>query len=82
MRDYHEWFGWRTTRALYSVGGMAFFTGIFLLVFAPLWGAAWLMLAGLGLAALSTRGPWDGEASGRNRSVLGFHARSGKEVSR
>jgi hypothetical protein len=44
--------------------------------------AGWLLLAGLGLVALSTRGPWDSEASGRNRSVLGFHARPGKEVPR
>jgi hypothetical protein len=36
----------------------------------------WLwIVTGLALLALSTRGPWDSEASGRNRSVLGFRAR-------
>jgi hypothetical protein len=82
MRDHHELFGWRITRALFAVGGLAFFAGILLLVLAASSNAGWLMLAGLGLVALSTRGPWDSEASGRNRSVLGFHARPGKEVPR
>ena len=81
MREHHELFGWRVTRALFAVGGMTFFLGMFLLV-AAWWNAAWLLLAGLGVVAISTRGPWDSEASGRNRSVLGFHARLGKEVPR
>jgi hypothetical protein len=82
MRDHHELFDWRVTRALFATGGMAFFAGIVLLVRAASWNAAWLIIAGLGIVALSTRGPWDSEASGRNRSVLGFHARPGKEVPR
>lgn len=80
MRDHHVPFGWRVTRALFAVGAMAFVAGVLMLVFAAAPSAVWLILAGLGLVALSTRGPWDSEASGRNRSVLGFHARPGKEV--
>ena len=36
-----------------------------------------VLLLGLGLLALATRGPWDSETSGRNRSVFGFRVRKG-----
>ena len=38
-----------------------------------------LIIVGIALVAVSTRGPWDSDASGRNRSVLGFHARPEKK---
>lgn len=49
--------------------------GILRLVTAGSWVYILFVLLGLALVALSTRGPWDSEASGRNRSVVGFRVR-------
>jgi hypothetical protein len=69
-------FGWKVTRALFSVGTMAVLTGAFRIALDQSQVFPWVLAAvGLGLVALSTRGPWDSETSGRNRSVLGFRAR-------
>ena len=69
-------FGWKVTRVLFSVGTMSILTGIFRIVLDQSQVFPWVLAAvGLGLVALSTRGPWDSETSGRNRSVLGFRAR-------
>jgi uncharacterized membrane protein YfcA len=69
-------FGWEVTRVLFSIGTMAVLTGIFRIVLDQSQVFPWALTAvGSGLVALSTRGPWDSETSGRNRSVLGFRAR-------
>ncbi len=69
-------FGWQVTRVLFSVGTMSILTGIFRIALDQSQVFPWFLAAvGLGLVALSTRGPWDSETSGRNRSVLGFRAR-------
>ena len=68
-------FSWKGTRALFAVGSFAVMTGIIQLVLTTSWAYVWLLLVGLALVALSTRGPWDSEESGRNRTVLGFRAR-------
>ena len=81
MRRNHGLFDWRVTRALFAVGNFAVMTGILLLVLTFSWNYAWLALAGLALVAVSTRGPWDSEGSGRNRSVLGFRARPKQDAS-
>ena len=75
MRRNHGLLNWRVTRALFAVGSFEVVTGILLLVLTSSWNYAWLALAGLALIAVSARGPWDSEESGRNRSVLGFRAR-------
>ena len=75
MRPNHGLFSWKVTRALFAVGGFIVMTGIIRLVLTASWTYVWLVLVGLALVALSTRGPWDSEASGRNRSVLGFRVR-------
>ncbi len=49
--------------------------GILRLVTAGSWVYILFVLLGLALVALSTRGPWDSEASGRNRSAVGFRVR-------
>lgn len=70
-------FGWKVTRVLFSVGTMSILTGGFRIATDPAQVFPWVLVAvGLGLVALSTRGPWDCETSGRNRSVLGFKARA------
>lgn len=71
-------FGWEITRVLFSVGTMAILTGILRIVLDQSQAFPWALtaVAGIGLVALSTRGPWDSETSGRNRSVLGFRARA------
>ena len=76
MQGNRKIFSWRVARLLF-MGGVAAITFPFarLIVGVPnphLWV---LVLIGIALVALSTRGPWDGELSGRNRSILGFHAR-------
>lgn len=69
-------FGWKVTRVLFSVGTMSILTGIFRIALDQSQVFRCVLAAvGLGLVALSTRGPWDSETSGRNRSVLGFRAR-------
>ncbi|MET4136730.1 hypothetical protein [Pseudarthrobacter sp. PvP090] len=70
-------FGWEVTRVLFSIGTMAILTGILRIVLDQSQAFPWALIAfaGIGLVALSTRGPWDSETSGRNRSVLGFRAR-------
>lgn len=70
-------FSWRVTRVLFALGSMAVASGITQLVLGKPDAYAWLfILVGVGLLAFSTRGPWDSETSGRNRSVFGFRARS------
>lgn len=69
-------FGWKVTRALFSVGTMAVMASILRIALDRSQAYPWALTAvGMGLVALSTRGPWDSETSGRNRSVLGFRAR-------
>lgn len=69
-------FGWQVTRALFSLVVMSTLAGLFQVVLDQSQVFSWVLYAvGLGLVALSTRGPWDSESSGRNRSVLGFRAR-------
>ncbi len=69
-------FDWQVTRVLFSLGSMSTLTGVFRFVLDQSQVFPWVLAAmGLGLVALSTRGPWDRETSGRNRSVLGFRAR-------
>lgn len=76
MRRSQGLFGWQATRLLFAVGAFAVMSGILRGAVAASWSYLWLILAGVAMLALSTRGPWDSEESGRNRSVLGFHARS------
>jgi len=79
MPERRRKFSWKVTRLLFSSGTMAIFFGLARL------GASsepylWiLIIVGIALVAVSTRGPWDSDASGRNRSVLGFHARPEKK---
>jgi len=63
------------TRVLFAVGTMTVIAGVLRLALDPS-GLEWAaIVVGVALIALATRGPWDGEASGRNRSVLGFRVR-------
>jgi hypothetical protein len=75
MRNNRTLFGWRVTRLLFVLGTMAVITGIVRFVLTPSWSILWLIVGGVLVVALSTRGPSDSEQSGRNRSVLGFRAR-------
>ncbi|GAA3869127.1 hypothetical protein GCM10022381_10570 [Leifsonia kafniensis] len=68
-------FGWKVTRLLFACGVFAIMTGALRLVLEQSPVYFWLILAGIALMALATRGQWDSRASGRNRSVLGFRAR-------
>ena len=68
-------FSWKMTRLLFSIGSFVAMAGILRLVTAGSWVYILFVLLGLALVALSTRGPWDSEASGRNRSVVGFRVR-------
>ena len=69
-------FSWRVARLLFMAGVVAIFFPFARLVVGVANPHPWvLVLVGIALVALSTRGPWDGELSGRNRSILGFHAR-------
>lgn len=68
-------FSWRVTRLVFALATFLFVTAIIQLILSPSWLYAALLIAGLGLFALATRGPWDSEASGRNRSVFGFRVR-------
>ena len=75
MRPNHGMFSWKMTRLLFSIGSFVAMAGILRLVTAGSWVYILFVLLGLALVALSTRGPWDSEASGRNRSVVGFRVR-------
>ena len=76
MRRNGGLFAWRSTRMLFSMGIMGVVVGLLEVLQGSFSSYFWLwIVAGLALLALSTRGPWDSEASGRNRSVLGFRAR-------
>ncbi|TFD45126.1 hypothetical protein E3T55_19045 [Cryobacterium frigoriphilum] len=76
-----EWFSFRVTRLLFSVGVMLIGSAVMRLILAFPGDVAWvLLLLGMLLVALATRGPWDSVSSGRNRSVLGFRARSGSDA--
>jgi uncharacterized membrane protein YfcA len=69
-------FDWRVTRLLFPMGIAGVVVGILEVLQGSFSSYFWLwIMAGLALLALSTRGPWDSEASGRNRSVLGFRVR-------
>jgi len=69
-------FDWRSTRMLFSMGITGVVVGLLEVLQGSFSSYFWLwIVAGLALLALSTRGPWDSEESGRNRSVLGFRAR-------
>lgn len=75
MMRSRAFFPWWVTRLLFAVGTMAIVGGAVRLLLASS-ALNWVAIAvGLVLLALSTRGPWDSEASGRNRSVLGFRVR-------
>ena len=83
MRNDRGWFPWRVTRALFALGTISIFTGVFPLLLRSATVYSWvLILVGLTLIAVSVRGPWDSEESGRNRSVLGFTARPGPDQKR
>lgn len=70
------WFSWRVTRLLFSCAVALLTMGLIRLMISASWFSFAFVIAGLALGALATRGPWDSEESGRNRSVLGFRARS------
>jgi uncharacterized membrane protein YfcA len=76
MRRQGGLFDWRVTRLLFPMGIAGVMVGILEVLQGAFSSYFWLwMMAGIALLALSTRGPWGSEASGRNRSVLGFRAR-------
>jgi len=76
MRSNGGLFNWRSTRMLFSMGIVGVVVGHLEVLQGSFSSYFWLwIMAGLAFLALSTRGPWDNEASGRNRSVLGFRAR-------
>jgi hypothetical protein len=75
-------FGWKITRLLFACGVFAMMTGAVRLVFEQTPGYFWLIVVGIALMALATRGQWDSAASGRNRSVLGFRADSSRKQKR
>lgn len=69
-------FSWIVTRLLFTTGTIAIFSGIAWYFSGSYGPTAWIIvLVGVALVAVSTRGPWDSESSGRNRSALRFHAR-------
>lgn len=69
-------FSWRVTRALFGLGIFVVVCGVINFVRATDAADVFLILVGFALLARSTRGPWDSVFSGRNRSVMGFHAHS------
>ena len=80
MRNERGLFPWWVTRVLFSLGVMSVFSFVFQVLLRSASPYSWiLILVGLALIAVSVHGPWDSEASGRNRSVLGFRARPGPE---
>ena len=69
-------FGWKSTRVLFAVGSMFIFLGAAGLIMDPTRATmGFAIVVGALLVALATRGPWDSESSGRNRSAPGFRAR-------
>ncbi|HEY5320158.1 MAG TPA: hypothetical protein VIJ76_04695 [Galbitalea sp.] len=74
MRYNREEFNWRATRLVFSGGVIGIVMGVFQLVATHDGAFIWGIVIGLILLGISTRGRWDSESSGRNRSVLGFHA--------
>jgi len=76
MRPNRGTFSWRITRALFGLGIFVVVFGVINFVRTTDAAYVFLSLVGFALLALSTRGPWDSESSGRNRSVMGFRARS------
>jgi len=69
-------FSWRITRALFGLGIFVVVFGVITFVRTTDAAYVFLILVGFALLALATRGPWDSEFSGRNRSVMGFRARA------
>jgi hypothetical protein len=81
MNKRGEWFSYRVTRVVFTIGVMALTYGALQFVLAaPGYRSSALVAIGIVLVALATRGPWDSISSGRNRSVLGFHARPGSDA--
>jgi len=74
MRYNREEFNWRATRLLFSTGVISIAMGVIQLITTRDGAFIWAIAVGLVLLGISTRGRWDSESSGRNRSVLGFHA--------
>jgi hypothetical protein len=74
MRYNRDEVDWRVTRILFSFGVMSVVLGVIQLVTSHDGAFIWGVLAGVILVGISTRGRWDSQSSGRNRSVLGFHA--------
>lgn len=76
MRRNGELFDWKVTRMLFAMGIGGVVIGILEVVQGSYSRYLWLwIMTGLALVTISTRGPWDSKASGRNRSVLGFRVR-------
>ena len=83
MKSDRGLFPWWVTRFLFSWGVMAIVAYVLQFVLGLTSPYSWiLILIGLVLIAVSTRGPWDSEIDGRNRSVLGFRARPGPDQDR
>ncbi|MFC5931393.1 hypothetical protein D6T64_07950 [Cryobacterium melibiosiphilum] len=69
------------TRLLFSVGTFLVTLSLLRLISGLAGRLDWAILAiGLVVVAMATRGPWDSASSGRNRSVMGFRARSGSDA--
>jgi hypothetical protein len=77
MRSGRGLFPWWVTRTVFLAGVMALTSFALRCVLSSASVFTWVLIpVGLALVALATRGPWDSTASGRNRSVLGFRART------
>jgi uncharacterized membrane protein len=74
MRYNREEITWRLTRLVFVLGVFGIVLGVIQLLATHNWAFLWLVLVGVILLGISTRGRWDSESSGRNRSVLGFRA--------
>jgi hypothetical protein len=75
MRPNRGLFSSQVTRSPFALGVLAVVMGMIWLVLTSSGAYVGLLLAGVALVALSTRGRWDSEKSGRNRSVLGIRPR-------
>jgi hypothetical protein len=83
MRNERGLFPWWVTRVFFSLGAMSIFSFVFQVLLRSAGPYSWVLIpVGLALIVVSIRGPWDSEASGRNRSVLGFKARPGPDQDR
>ena len=83
MKSDRGLFPWWVARLLFSWGAMAIVSYVLQLTLGSTSPYSWiLILVGLVFIAAFTRGPWDSETGGRNRSVLGFQARPGPDQDR